>query len=78
MTKSLTKVLSSTQVQSDASSSLGWYGHDHDDDQEDHVDDFGQSVHNIPTNYIDTDVEVSGNSFKETATEGNEQTNNVN
>ena len=53
-------------------------GHDHDDDQEDHVDDFGQSVHDIPTNYIDTDVEVSGNSFKETAIEGNEQTNNVN
>ena len=42
------------------------------------LDDFGQSVHDIATNYIDTDLEVSGSSFKETAIEGNKQTNNVN
>ena len=38
------------------------------------LDDFGQSVHDIATNYIDTDLEVSGSSFKETAIEGKEQT----
>ena len=38
----------------------------------------GQCVHDIATNYIDTDLEVSGSSFKETAIEGNKQTNNVN
>ena len=30
-------------------------------------------MHDIPTNYLYTDVEVRGNSFKETVTEGNEQ-----
>ena len=44
---------------------------------EEGLDDFGQSVHDNPTNYIDHDVEVSGSSFKETAIEGKEQTNNV-
>ena len=38
------------------------------------LDDFGQSVHDIATNYIDTDLEVSGSSFKETAIEAKEQT----
>ena len=42
------------------------------------LDDFGQSVHDIATNYIDTDLEVSGSSFKENVTEGNKQTYNVN